>query len=150
RFVRLRNSYRFATMSTIQLVVLAALGLAAAAYIWRGVKRSMRADAMFFADLVNQLSPILEAKGFRLTRNVHMAKSFGHRIATFEGPSFFLDAAWDGRDTDILLLQRRLDQSNVAAGERLADAHIRQGASGDEYASAIGTIVAAATLVGLR
>ena len=135
-------------MSTIQLVVLAALGLAAAAYIWRGVKRSLRSDALFFADLINQLGPILEAKGFRLTRNVHLAKSFGHRIATFEGPAFIVDAAWDGRDRDILLLQRPLDQSTLSTGNRLAEAHIPQGASADLYARASGVIVAAARSVG--
>jgi hypothetical protein len=128
--------------------VLAALGLAAAAHVWRGVKRGLRKDALFFADLVNQLSPILEAKGFRLTRNVHMAKSFGHRIATFEGPSFIVDAAWDARDRDILLLHRPLDQSTISAGDRLAEAHIPQGASGDLYARATGVIVAAARSLG--
>jgi len=66
----------------------------------------MRADAQFFTDLVQRLSAILEAKGFRLTRHVHLPKSFGHRIATFEGPSFIVDAAWEGRDREILLLQR--------------------------------------------
>jgi len=71
----------------------------------------MQADARFFTDLVQRLTPILEAKGFRLTRHVYMPKSFGHRIATFEGPAFIVDAAWEGRDREILLLQRQLDQS---------------------------------------
>ena len=61
----------------------------------------MQADARFFTDLVQRLRPILEAKGFRLTRHVYMPKSFGHRIATFEGPAFIVDAAWEGRDREI-------------------------------------------------
>ena len=135
-------------MSTIQLLVLAAVALGAAAYIWRGVKRSMQADALFFTDLVQRLSPILEAKGFRLTRHVHLPKSFSHRIATFEGPSFIVDAAWEGRDREILLLQRELGQSNVSAGDHLAEAHIPQGASSEVYARATDTIVTAAVSIG--
>ena len=98
----------------------------------------MQADARFFTDLVQRLRPILEAKGFRLTRHVYMPKSFGHRIATFEGPAFIVDAAWEGRDREILLLQRELDQSNVSAGDHLAEAHIPQGASSEVYARATG------------
>ena len=135
-------------MSTIQVLGLAALAFGAAVYIWSGVKRGMQADAVFFAELVQQLSPLLEAKGFRLTRNVYMAKSFGHRIATFEGPSGIVDAAWDGRDRDILLLQRAPDQSNVAAGERLAEAHIPQGAATEVYARATERIVTVAASIG--
>ena len=135
-------------MSTIQLVVLAAVALGGAAYIWRGVKRSMQADARFFTDLVQRLTPILEAKGFRLTRHVYMPKSFGHRIATFEGPAFIVDAAWEGRDREILLLQRELGQSNVSAGGHLAEAHIPQGASAEVYDRATDTIVAAAASLG--
>src|SRR5206468_2045242 len=100
--------------------------LGGAAYIWRGVKRSMQADARFFTDLVQRLTPILEAKGFRLTRHVYMPKSFGHRIATFEGPAFIVDAAWEGRDREILLLQRELGQSNVSAGGHLAEVTFRR------------------------
>ena len=135
-------------MSTIQLVVLAAVVLGGAAYIWRGVKRSMQADAAFFTDLVQRLTPILEGKGFRLTRHVHMPKSFGHRIATFEGRSFIVDAAWEGRDREILLLQRALDQSNISAGDHLAAASIPQGASSETYARATDTILTAAATIG--
>jgi hypothetical protein len=135
-------------VSTIQLVVLAAVVLGGAAYIWRGAKRSMRADAAFFTDLVQRLTPILEGKGFRLTRHVHMPKSFGHRVATFEGRSFIVDAAWEGRDREILLLQRAPDQSNVSAGEHLAGAYIPQGASSEVYARATDTIVTAAASIG--
>jgi len=133
---------------TVQLVVLAAVVLAGAAYIWRGAKRSMRADAAFFAELVQRLTPILEGKGFRLTRHVHMPKSFGHRIATFEGRSSIVDAAWEGRDREILLLQRALDQSNVSAGDHLAAASIPQGASSETYARATDTILTAAATIG--
>jgi hypothetical protein len=108
----------------------------------------MQADALFFTDLVQRLSPILEAKGFRLTRHVHLPKSFSHRIATFEGPSFIVDAAWEGRDREILLLQRELGQSNVSAGDHLAEAHIPQGASSEVYARATDTIVTAAVSIG--
>jgi len=108
----------------------------------------MQADARFYTDLVQRLTPILEAKGFRLTRHVYMPKSFGHRIATFEGPAFVVDAAWEGRDREILLLQRPLDQSNVSAGDHLAAAHIPQGASSEVYARAADTIVTAAGSIG--
>ncbi len=136
------------TVSSIQLLLLAAVGLAAAVYIWMGVQRSMQATARFFNGLVQRLSPVLEAKGFRLTRHVYLRKSFGHRIATFEGPSFIVDLAWEGRDREILLLQRSLDQSNVAAGDHLADAHIPQGAPSEVYARATETIMRAAESVG--
>ena len=142
------NPHLLSAVSTFQLLGLAALALGAAVYVWRGVKRGMQADAVFFAELVQQLSPLLEAKGFRLTRNVYMAKSFGHRIATFEGPSCIVDAAWDGRDRDILLLQRAPDQSNVSAGERLAEAHIPQGAAIEVYARATERIVTVAASIG--
>ena len=135
-------------MSTVQLAVLAALVVGGAVFVWRGVKRALRADAAFFSELVERLSPILEAKGLRLTRHVHMAKSFGHRIATFEGPSFFVDAAWEGRDREILLLQRELTQSNVSAGEHLAEAHIPRGAPAEVYARARETILTAAASIG--
>ena len=135
-------------MSTIQLLVLAAVALGAAAYIWRRVKRGMQADAAFFNDLVERLSPILVAKGFRLTRHVYMPQSFGHRIATFEGPAFIVDAAWEGRDREILLLQRDLGQSNVSAGDHVAEAHIPQGASSEVYTRATDTILKAAASIG--
>ena len=132
------------TVSTIQLLLLGAVGLAAAAYISLGVKRSMQATAQFFNDLVQRLRPVLEAKGFRLTRHVYLRKSFGHRIATFEGSSFIVDLAWEGRDHEILLLQRSLDQSNVSAGDHLAGAHIPHGAPSEVYARAAETIMNAA------
>ena len=108
----------------------------------------MRADAMFFADLVQRLSPILEGKGFRLTRDVYMPKSFGHRIATFEGPSFIVDAAWDGREREILLLRRELGQTSVSAGEHLAAAHLPQGAAVEVYGRATETLLTAAAAIG--
>ena len=135
-------------MSTVQLVAIAAVVLGGAAYIWRGVKRTLRADAAFFTDLVQGLRTILDAKGFRLVRHVHMPKSFGHRIASFEGPSFMVDAAWDGKEREILLLQRDSNQPNVAAGERLAVVHTPQGASDDVYARASAEILSVAASIG--
>ena len=64
------------------------------------------------------------------------------------GDAEIVDAAWEGRDREILLLQRELDQSNVSAGDHLAEAHIPQGASSEVYARATDTIVTAAGSIG--
>ncbi len=68
-------------MNTFQVAALIAIALATAMYVWRGVRRALRAEARFFKALVEQLSRLLERKGFQLTRNV--AQTSGLRIATF-------------------------------------------------------------------
>src|SRR6266511_1484475 len=107
----------------------------------------MQADAMFFGTLVQRLSVVLAPKGFRLIRNLYLRQSFGHRVATFEGTAFNVDAAWEGRDRDILLLRRDPQESNVSAGRQLADFHIPQGAAPEVYAQAIDIIVSAAASI---
>ena len=79
-------------MHPMQMALLIALAIGAALYVWRGVTRSMRADADFFRTLVDRLSQVLGPKGFRLTRNVHLPQSLGHRVARFEGSELLVDA----------------------------------------------------------
>ena len=134
-------------MSTFQVTALIAIALATAIYVWRGVTRDMRTIEQFFRGLVQRLSQVLEPKGFRLTRHVYMRQSFGHRIATFQGASFQVDAAWEGRDREILLLQRALDEGNVSAGRILARAHLPQGTLSAAFVEASNVIVTAANAI---
>jgi hypothetical protein len=49
-------------MNTFQVAALTAIALATAMYVWRGVRRALRAEARFFKALVEQLSRLLERK----------------------------------------------------------------------------------------
>ncbi len=134
-------------MHPLQLAAIVALVVSAAIYVWRGVTRDMRTIEQFFRGLVQRLSQVLEPKGFRLTRHVYMRQSFGHRIATFQGANFQVDAAWEGRDREILLLQRALDEGNVSAGRILARAHLPQGTLSAAFVEASNVIVTAANAI---
>ena len=82
-------------MSTFQVTALITIALAGAIYVWRGVRRALRAEARFFRALVEQLSRLLEPRGFRLTGDV--AQASGLRIATFTSRAAVVDAVWEAR-----------------------------------------------------
>jgi len=56
-------------MHPLQVAALVLLGLGLSIYLWRSVKRRMRADEQFFTLLVERISQILQPKGFQLTRH---------------------------------------------------------------------------------
>jgi hypothetical protein len=127
-----------------QVFVLGFLAVGAAAYIWRGVRRSEAAEERFFRTLVERLSQVLEPKGFRLTRNENRKRNFGLRMATFEGSAFLIDAMFEGEDRAVLLVRRDTGKP-VSTGDRLAYAHIPEGARPAVFAQANDAIVAAAS-----
>jgi len=129
-------------MSTFQITALITIVLAAAIYVWRGVRRAMRTEARFFRALVEQLGRLLEPKGFRLTRNV--AQASGLRIATFTSRAAVVDAVWEARERDISLVRRESHESAFLTADTVARAHVPEGASAHAYAAATGIILGAA------
>ncbi len=133
-------------MNTFQVAALIAIALATAMYVWRGVRRPLRAEARFFKALVEQLSRLLERKGFQLTRNV--AQTSGLRIATFTSGTVVVDAVWDARERDISLVRRESHDSEFSTADTLARADVPEGASAHTYAAATGVILDAAESLG--
>jgi len=131
-------------MHPLQVAALVLLGLGLSIYLWRSVKRRMRADEQFFTLLVERISQILQPKGFQLTRHLYLPKSFGHRIATFEGPAVLLDLMLDGKERDVRLTRRGRDDSNAATEEVLADGYLGFAPTTADYARATGAVLDAA------
>ncbi len=129
-------------MSTFQVTALITIALAGAIYVWRGVRRALRAEARFFRALVEQLSRLLEPRGFRLTGDV--AQASGLRIATFTSRAAVVDAVWEARERDISLLRRASHESDFSTADTVARAHVPEGASARAYATATGIILGAA------
>src|SRR5437867_6717456 len=129
-------------MSTFQVTALITIALAGAIYVWRGVRRALRAEARFFRALVEQLSRLLEPRGFRLTGDV--AQASGLRIATFTRRAAVVDAVWEARERDISLVRRASDKSELSTADTVARAHVPDGASAHSYAAATDIILGAA------
>jgi len=125
------------------LVVVAAVG----AYAWRGVNRSERARAVFFATLEAELAQVLGAKGFRLRSQQYLPKSLGHRSVVFEGPAFYLIAAYDGKAADIRLLRRPLQRNTGGPDVVLAQAYVGHVPRASAYDRAMDAMIGAAQSV---
>lgn len=110
-------------------------------YVWRNVQRGIRDNGRFFSSLVERVSQVLQPKGFTLTKHVYLPKSFGHRIATFESATLFVDVLFDGKERDIRLTRRAPEQSNLSAGEVLAEAYLGFHPTTAEYTRATALIL---------
>ncbi len=104
-------------------------------------------EAEFFGALVARLSQLLEPKGFRLTRQVHLPKSFGHRMATFEGSAFVIDLDLDGKEHDVRLIRRGREESSGLVGEVLAEGNLGVAATPADHARATAAILDAAASI---
>jgi len=129
-------------VSTFQVTVLITITLATAIYVWRGVRRDLRAEARFFRALVEELSRLLKPRGFWLTRNV--AQASGLRVATFTNGAAVVDAVWEVREREISLIRRNSHESASSTADALARAQVPEGASAEAYRAATGVILRAA------
>ena|SRR6266545_3336837 len=125
-------------MHPVQIAALIVLVIGAGAYVVLRVARSTRADEEFFGALIDRLSQVLTPKGFVVSRRVRA------HFAVFEGAGTRLEAIWDGREREVLLQQRESDDNKPSRSQRLAVAHVRDGASATDYGEAGETIVKAA------
>jgi hypothetical protein len=114
--------------------------------VWRGANRSERAHAAFFATLEAALAEVLGARGFRLRSQQHLPRSLGHRSAVFEGPAFYLIAAYDGKAADIRLLRRPL-QRIAGPDVVLAQAYLGHVPRASAYDRAMEAMIGAAQSV---
>jgi hypothetical protein len=130
-----------------QFILLGVLAAAVVVFLTLYSERSVRINAEFFAAVLGRVRAVLEPKGFNMFRSDYFRQSFGHRIASFQAGSIIVDLAWEGRDHEILLLQRPSTESNISAGEHLARAHIPQGTPQSVYAAAADKIVAATSSI---
>ena len=89
-------------MHPVQIAVLAALIV----YAGYRIRRDLQAEREFFRALVEQLSRVLLPKGRRITWSADLSKSIGHRIATYEGPTFCLEVFFDIVDREVFLRER--------------------------------------------
>ena len=136
-------------MDLSQVIVLAVLAIGIATYVARSITRRTRADEEFFVGLVDRLMEVLEPKGLRYAGPFDPPKAFSYRIATFEGATFVVEAAWDGREREVSLVQRVSRDTGSVSEQRLAVAHVPDGAVPAVFAHAADVIVAAASTIGV-
>jgi hypothetical protein len=134
-------------MHPFQVAAIVVLALGVIIYVWRGVKRGMRANEEFFSALIVRVSQVLQPKGFRLTRHVYRPKSFGHRIATFEGPASLVEVFLDGKEQDVRLTRTRSEEPNPSREEVLAGGYLGPFPTPADYTRVAAAIIDAAASI---